>query len=49
MPFKSKSQWRMMGAKMARGEISKARFDEWARKSPKYGKLPNKVKSRRTK
>jgi len=29
MPVKSKSQWRRLGAMLDRGEITKAKFDEW--------------------
>lgn len=43
MPFRSRRQWRLFGAKLRRGEISRATFDEFAHASD-YSKLPEKVK-----
>ena len=41
MPFKSKAQWRALGAKMDRGEISKSTFDEFAHSTAGgYDNLP---------
>lgn len=44
MPLKSKSQLRKFGAMLSRGEISKAKFDEWAHATKNIKKLPEKVK-----
>ena len=53
MPFRSRSQWRALAAKMARGLISKATFDEFAHSTRGgYKSLPERVgtsHSRRTK
>lgn len=41
MPFVSRSQWRALAAKMDRGEIPKATFDEFAHATPGgYDSLP---------
>ncbi len=42
MPFKSRSQWRKFGAMLNRGEISKAKFDEYAQ-GVDYDKLPERI------
>jgi len=42
MPFKSESQRRLFWAKVNRGEISKAKAEEWERETPKK-KLPERI------
>lgn len=43
MPFKSKAQRRLFWAKVGRGEISKAKAEEWEHET-KSKKLPERVK-----
>ena len=46
MPFKSASQRRKFYAMLARGEISKAKVEEWE-KATKGKKLPERVKPKK--
>jgi len=47
MPFKSKAQVRKFGAMVKRGEMSKAKFEEWLHKTPNIKKLPERVKKKK--
>lgn len=46
-PFKSRSQLRKFGAMVKRGEISQAKFDEWAHATKNIKKLPERVKPKK--
>ena len=46
MPFKSQAQRRKFYAMLARGEISKAKVEEWE-KATKGKKLPERVKPKK--
>jgi len=47
MPFKSKAQVRKFGAMVKRGEMSKAKFEEWLHKTPNIKKLPERIKKKK--
>lgn len=49
MPFKSKAQVRALAAKVARGEMSKSKFDEFARATENIKDLPERVKRKKKK
>jgi len=44
MPYKSKSEQRLMFAKEAKGELPKGTAEEWAHETKNIKKLPEKVK-----
>ena len=46
MPFRSKAQVRKFGAMVKRGEMSKAKFEEWLHGTPNIKRLPEKVKKK---
>jgi hypothetical protein len=48
-PFRSQAQWRMMGAKLSRGQITKAQFHEMRRGTKKFSRLPKYAPKRRRK
>jgi hypothetical protein len=43
MPFRSKAQVRKFGAMVKRGEMSKAKFEEWLHETPNIKRLPERV------
>lgn len=47
MPFKSKSQQRLMFAKEARGELPKGTAKKWAHETKNIKRLPNKVRKKK--
>ena len=49
MPFKSKSQIRYFGHLVHTGQMSKAEFEEWMRKTIHPKKLPERVKKSKIK
>jgi len=46
MPFRSKAQVRKFGAMVRRGEMSKAKFEEWLHETPNIKRLPERVKKK---
>ena len=46
MPFKSKAQRRLFWAKVGRGEISKAKAEEWEAETPNKKALPERLKKK---
>ncbi len=47
MPFKSKSQQRLMFAKEERGELPKGTAKKWAHETKNIKRLPNKVRKKK--
>lgn len=43
MPFKSKAQVRKFAELVKQGEMSQAKFDEWAKATPSMDKLPERI------
>ena len=48
MPFKSRSQMRMMFAKESRGEVKRGTARKWAHETPNRRCLPERVKRRKS-
>ena len=46
MPIKSKAQWRRFAAMLRRGEISRAKFDEWTH-GVSFKSLPERVQGKK--
>lgn len=49
IPFKSKAQIGKFGAMVKRGEMSKAKFEEWLHETPNIKSLPKRVKKKKKK
>ena len=43
MPFRSKAQMRKLAELVEEGQMSQAKFDEWAAATPNIAKLPERI------